>query len=107
MQNRLLRMGDGTSAGGKIKETQRGVNDQNYKPRVSTAGQSASGRRGKVLASGRSFLSGFRLMFGDLAMRKLFSAFILVLAGYAGVAPASAQSSNVRFVLDFLLQGQQ
>src|SRR3954469_3778820 len=40
-------------------------------------------------------------------MNKLFSVFILVLAGYAGVAPASAQSSNVRFVLAFLLQGQQ
>ena len=32
---------------------------------------------------------------------------ILVLATYAGVAPASAQTTGVRFVLDFLLQGQQ
>src|SRR3954451_12841189 len=38
-------------------------------------------------------------------MNKLFSVFILLLVGYAGTA--SAQSSNVRFVLDFLLQGQQ
>src|SRR5215210_8034001 len=40
-------------------------------------------------------------------MHKMLSAFILLLAAYAGAAPAAAQSSNVRFVLDFLLQGQQ
>jgi NitT/TauT family transport system substrate-binding protein len=40
-------------------------------------------------------------------MYKLLSAFILLLAAYAGAIPAAAQSGNVRFVLDFLLQGQQ
>jgi NitT/TauT family transport system substrate-binding protein len=40
-------------------------------------------------------------------MYKLLSAFILLLAAYAGATPAAAQSGNVRFVLDFLLQGQQ
>jgi NitT/TauT family transport system substrate-binding protein len=40
-------------------------------------------------------------------MYKILSALILLLAAYAGNAPAAAQSGNVRFVLDFLLQGQQ
>jgi NitT/TauT family transport system substrate-binding protein len=40
-------------------------------------------------------------------MHKILSAFLLLLVANAGAAPASAQSGNVRFVLDFLLQGQQ
>lgn len=40
-------------------------------------------------------------------MHKMLSALVLLLAAYAGAAPAAAQSGNVRFVLDFLLQGQQ
>ena len=32
---------------------------------------------------------------------------IVLLAALSGIAPASAQATDVRFVLDFLLQGQQ
>jgi NitT/TauT family transport system substrate-binding protein len=37
----------------------------------------------------------------------MFLVFIVLLAAFAGAAPSFAESSNVRFVLDFLLQGQQ
>src|SRR4051794_3004447 len=40
-------------------------------------------------------------------MRRMFLVFIVLLAAFAGAAPSVAESSNVRFVLDFLLQGQQ
>jgi NitT/TauT family transport system substrate-binding protein len=39
-------------------------------------------------------------------MPKMLSAFALLIAACAGT-PAAAQTTNVRFVLDFLLQGQQ
>ena len=32
---------------------------------------------------------------------------IVLLAALSGIAPAAAQATDVRFVLDFLLQGQQ
>jgi NitT/TauT family transport system substrate-binding protein len=40
-------------------------------------------------------------------MPKLLSAFLLLIAAACGNTPAFAQNTNVRFVLDFLLQGQQ
>src|SRR5262245_63853028 len=42
-----------------------------------------------------------------LRRNPLSAIMILALAAFAGTMPALAQSTDVRFVLDFLLQGQQ
>ena len=43
-----------------------------------------------------------------MVMRSTFATIgFLALALFGGMAPAAAQNTDVRFVLDFLLQGQQ